>query len=161
MVRRQSGRSALRNVQRILVAALLAAIGCAGHEQRPPQAGDYPRSRVQLKQGRRMLPVPTEGPLADALPTSMKLDNNKGFAVETDERRLMSGKYRLERDSIIFDQYLAGKIARAFAGRAFGDTIEVHWRPPSDDEVVPSGVDVELRFVRKPVRWSRFPKQSS
>ena len=108
-----------------------------------------------------MLPVPTEGPLADALPTSMKLDNNKGFAVESDETRLMSGKYRLERDSIIFDQYVAGTIRRAFAGRAFGDTIVVHWRSPSDDELVPPGVDVELRFVLKPVRWTKFPKNGS
>jgi hypothetical protein len=161
MVRRQIASSALRNAaQRILAAALLAAIGCAKHEQRPPLAGDYPRSRVQLKQGRRMLPVPTEGPLADALPTSMKLDNSMSFAVETDEKRLMSGKYRLERDSIIFDQYKAGEIRRAFAGRAFGDTIEVLWRPPSGDEVVPAGVNVELRFVLKPVRWSKFPKQN-
>jgi hypothetical protein len=144
----------------ILAAAMLAAMGCAPHEQSPPPAGDYPRSRVQLKQGRRLLPVPTEGPLVEALPTLLKLDNSMSFALETDETRLMSGKYRLERDSIIFDQYKAGEIRRAFAGRAFGDTIEVRWRPPSDDEVVPSGVDVELRFVLKPVRWSRFPKQS-
>ena len=148
-----------------LTAALLAAIGCTPREQKPPQAGDYPRSRVQLTHGRRTLPVPTEGPLADALPTSMKLDNNNGFAVESDETRLMSGKYRLERDSIIFDQYVAGEVRRAFAGRTFGDTIVVvHWRPPpSDDEeeVVPLGVDVELRFVLKPVRWSKFPKNGS
>src|SRR6185503_5439433 len=159
MIRRPIGRSAWWNAaQGVLAAALLAAIGCAPHEQSPPKAGDYPRSRVQLKQGRRRLPVPTEGPLADALPTSMKVDNNQGFALESDETRLMSGKYRLERDSIIFDQYVHGEIRRAFAGRAFGDTIEVHWRPPSDDEVVPSGVDVELRFVLKPVRWSKFPQ---
>ena len=150
----------VRRAQCIFVPALLAAIGCAQHEQLPPQAGDYARSRVQLKQGRRMLPVPTEGPLADALPTSMRLDNTQGFAVETDETRLMSGKYRLERDSIIFDQYSRGEVRRAFVGRAFGDTIEVHWRPPSDDEAVPSGVVVELRFVLRPARWSKFPKQN-
>ena len=163
MIRRQIGRRTLRTTaQSILAATVLASIGCAQREQSPLRAGDYPRSRVQLRQGRRILPVPTEGPLAEALPTSMKLDNNKGFAVESDETRLMSGKYRLERDSIIFDQYVAGEIRRAFAGRAYGDTIEVHWRPPSDDdEVVPSGVDVELRFVLKPVRWSKFPKNGT
>jgi len=104
-----------------------------------------------------MLPVPTEGPLVDALPTSMKLDNTNGFAVESDETRLMSGKYRLERDSIFFDQYVAGQIRLAFVGRVLGDTIEMRWRPSSDDELLPSGVDVELRFVRKPARYSKFP----
>ena len=162
MTRLQIGRALRNATQSILAAALLASIGCAHHEQSLPKAGDYPRSRVQLRQGRRTLPVPREGPLADALPTSMILDNSQGFAVETDERRVMSGKYRLERDSIIFDQYVKGEIRRVFAGRSFGDTIVVvHWRPPSDDEVVPAGVDVELRFVLKPVRWSKFPKNGS
>lgn len=147
--------------QAILAAALLVAIGCAQREQHPPQAGDYPRTRVQLKQGRRVLPVPADGPLVDALPTLIKLDNSMSFAVETDEKRLMSGKYRLEYDSIFFNQFKAGEIRRGFAGRAFGDTIEVHWLPPSDDDLVPAGVDVELRFVLKPVRWSKFPKQGS
>src|SRR6185503_8011733 len=125
MIRRPIGRSAWWNAaQGVLAAALLAAIGCAPHEQSPPKAGDYPRSRVQLKQGRRRLPVPTEGPLADALPTSMKVDNNQGFALESDETRLMSGKYRLERDSIIFDQYVHGEIRRAFTGRAFAPAVQ-------------------------------------
>jgi len=105
-----------------------------------------------------MLPVPTEGPFAEALPTLLKVDNNQGFAVETDETRLLSGKYRLERDSIVFDQYARGDIRRAFARQSFGDTIVVHWRSPSDEELVPPGVDVELLFVRRAVRWSKFPK---
>ena len=124
MFRRRIGRREVQHAaQCILAAVAIATIGCARHKQNAPLAGDYPRSRVRLMEGGHLLPVPTDGPLAEALPTSMKLDNANSFAVESGDAQV-SGKYRLERDSIFFDRYARGEIWLAFAGRVFGDTIE-------------------------------------
>ena len=144
-------------IQSLCTAAAVAAIGCARHEQAStPQAGNYPRVSVRFIEGRRDLPVPTEGPLAEAFPTSMMLDNSSSFAVESGAGQ-MSGKYRLEGDSLFFEQYKHGTHWPVFAGRSFGDTIVVRWLTAAGDEPVPSSTAVQFAFVLRKERQKRFP----
>jgi len=140
----------------ILAAIALAAIGCARQKHTTtPAAGDYPRSSLRMIEGKHDLPVPTEGALAEAFPTSMKVDNSASFAVESGAGR-MSGKYHIERDSIFFDQYKGGDNSPVFAGRAFDDTIVVRWLTAAGDEPVPASTAVQLTFVRTKTRQTRF-----
>ena len=157
-MRRYTGRAAAqRAIQSVCSAAAVAVIGCLPHEQAStPQAGTYPRVSVRFIEGRHDLPVPTEGPLADAFPTSMMLDNSSSFAVESGAGRI-SGKYRLEGDSLLFEQYRHGTHWPIFAGRQFGDTIVVRWLTAAGDEPVPSSTAVQFALVLRKERQNRFP----
>ena len=153
-MRRHIGWIAVRTVG-FLGAAAIAATGCAPHTQTSsPQAGNYPRTSVRFIEGRHDLPVPTEGTLADAFPTSLMLDNSQSFAVESGAGRI-SGKYRVEGDSLIFDQYKGGTHWPIYAGRLFGDTIIVRWLTAAGDEPVPASTTVQLAFVLSKTRQTR------
>src|SRR5690348_13476503 len=62
------------------------------------------------------------------------------------ETKRLNGHYRLERDSIFLDQDTDGGTKLAFAGRASGDTIDVHWIPTTGQRS--NNGHVELVFVR-------------
>ena len=95
-------------------------------------------------EGGQVLPVPTDGQFGAAFPSSVRLDNAKNFVVQSGDAQL-NGHYRLERDSIFLDQETDAGARLAFAGRANGDTLDVHWIPASGER---SNYDVELVFVR-------------
>lgn len=140
---------------RFVVAAAAVATACAPHTQASsPQAGNYPRVSVRLIEGSHDLPVPTEGALADAFPTSLTLDNSQSFAVESGAGQI-SGKYRVEGDSLVFDQYKGGTHWPVYTGRLFGDTIVIRWLTAAGDEPVPSSTAVQLAFVRTKTRQTR------
>lgn len=138
-----------------IAAATIAATGCA-HQMPPrgPDAGDYPRVSVRLIEGHHELPVPTEGALADAFPIVLRLDNAQSFAVESAAGRL-SGKYRIEGDSLVFDQYKGGTHWTIYTGRSYGDTIVVRWLTAAGDEPVPSSTAVQFAFVLTRKRQTR------
>lgn len=137
-------------------AAAVAATGCARHTQpSDPQAGNYPRASVRFIEGKHDLPVPTEGTLADAFPTLLRLDNSRSFAAESEAGRI-SGKYRVEGDSLIFDQYKGGTHWSVYTGRLFGDTIVVRWLTAAGDEPVPTSTAVQFAFVLSKTRQTRF-----
>jgi len=148
----------MRAIEIVLIGATVTALGCAQPRESALPAGEYPRSSVRLLQGRREMPVPTEGALADALPPSIRLDNANHFAVDSGEAT-MTGTYFVERDSIFFVQHVRGHQRVVFAGRASGDRIDVHLLPALGDESIPAGMDVELSFVRNKAggRKGRFP----
>lgn len=146
----------LRTAVRCCGAAVVAASGCARHPQpSSPQAGYYPRVSVRFIEGKHDLPVPTEGALADAFPASLMVDNSQSFAVESEAGRF-SGKYRVEGDSLIFDQYKGGTHWPVYAGRLVGDTIVVRWLTAAGDEPVPSSTAVQFAFVLVKTRQTRF-----
>ena len=153
-MRRQIAWIAVRAV-RFIGAAAVAAAGCTPRAQTSPPAGTYPRTSVRFIEGNHDLPVPTEGTLADAFPTSLTLDNSQSFAVESGAGRI-SGKYRVEGDSLIFDQYKGGTHWPIYAGRLFGDTIVVRWLTAAGDEPVPTSTAVQLAFVLSKTRQTRF-----
>ena len=148
----------MKAIETILIGVTVATLGCARQQQSTPLAGDYPRASVKLMQNSREVPVPTDGPIAAALPTSITLDNANHFAAAS-ENGAMSGTVLLERDSIFFVQHAKGQQRVVLAGRAADDAIDVHWHPALSDEPIPDGTDVELRFVRNKAsgRRGRFP----
>ena len=153
-MRRQIHWTAVTRALRYIAAAV-AATGCARHSQaNDPQAGNYPRASVRFIEGRHDLPVPTEGLLADKFPTLLRLDNSHSFAAESDADRI-SGKYRLEGDSLIFDQYKGGTHWPVYTGHLFGDTIVVRWLTAAGDEPVPPSTAVQFAFVLKKTRQTR------
>ena len=135
----------MRSIEFILIGALAGALGCAGHKQSTPSAGEYPRMNARLIENGRVLPVPTEGVGSIQLPSSLKLDNANHFALETEESE-MSGVYFLERDSIFFVQHEKGQQRVIFAGRSFDDKLVVYWK--SETATSASGPRLELTFVR-------------
>ena len=140
---------------RCIGAAAVVATGCAPHTQpSSPLAGNYPRASVRFIEGSHDLPVPTEGPLADRFPTLLMLDNRQSFAAESDAGRI-SGKYRVEADSLIFDQYKGGTHWPVYTGHLFGDTIVVRWLTAAGDEPVPTSTAVQFAFVLKKTRQTR------
>ena len=154
-MRRYIGWTAVREAVRFVGAAAVVATGCAPHrEASNPQAGNYPRTSVRLIEGNHDLPVPTEGALADAFPTLLMLDNAQSFAVESGSGRI-SGKYRVEGDSLIFDQYKGGTHWPVYTGRLFGDTIVVRWLTAAGDEPVPASTAVQFAFVLTKKRQTR------
>lgn len=151
---RYTGWIAMRRTIRFIGAAV-AVTGCAPHTQASaPQAGNYPRASVRLIEGKHDLPVPTEGPLADAFPTMLRLDNAHSFAAESEAGQL-SGKYRVEGDSLVFEQYKGGTHWPVYTGRLFGDTIVVRWLTAAGDEPVPTTTAVQLAFVLAKKRQTR------
>ena len=155
-MRRYSGWIAVRKAARFIGAVVVAATGCARHAQPTnPQAGQYPRVSVRFVEGKHDLPVPTEGALADAFPALLMLDNSQSFAAESEAGRI-SGKYRVEADSLIFDQYKGGTHWPVYAGHLFGDTIVVRWLTAAGDEPVPTSTAVQFAFVLTKTRQTRF-----
>lgn len=155
-MRRYIGWIAVREAVRFMAALAVAGTGCARHTQpSTPQAGNYPRASVRFVEGKHDLPVPTEGALADAFPTLLRLDNAQSFAAESQAGRI-SGKYRVEGDSLIFDQYKGGTHWPVYAGRLSGDTIVVRWLTAAGDEPVPASTAVQFAFVLTKARQTRF-----
>ena len=145
----------MRKAIRFVAAAAVAASGCARHTSPSvPQAGNYPRASVRLIEGGHDLPVPTEGALADAFPTLLMLDNAQSFAAQS-EAGPISGKYRVEGDSLIFEQYKAGTHWPVYTGHQFGDTIVVRWLTAPGDDPVPTTTAVQFAFVLKKTRQTR------
>jgi hypothetical protein len=145
----------MRQAIRSIAATAIVALGCAPRTQSSgPQAGNYPRQSVRLIEGRHDLPVPTEGTLADAFPTLLMLDNAQSFAAQSEAGRI-SGKYRVEGDSLIFEQYKAGTHWPVYTGHQFGDTIVVRWLTAAGDEPVPTTTAVQFAFVLKRTRQTR------
>ena len=133
-----------RRLTRCIVAgSAIVAFACAKHAT-TPLPGEYTRSSARLMEGGQVLQVPTDGQFGATFPSSVRLDNAKGFVVQSGDAQL-NGHYRLERDSIFLDQETDGGARLAFAGRATGDTLDVHWVPASGER---SNYDVELVFVR-------------
>ena len=153
-MRRYIGRIAANRTARFIGAAVVAATGCASDQASNPQAGNYPRASVRLIEGNHDLPVPTEGALADAFPTLLMLDNAQSFAVESGAGRI-SGKYRVEGDSLVFDQYKGGTHWPVYTGRLVGDTIVVRWLTAAGDEPVSTSTAVQLSFVLTKTRQTR------
>lgn len=140
-------RDIMRNTSRLIAVMIaIAALACTRAHRTTPLPGQYTRSSVRLIEGGQVLPTPTDGPFAASFPSSVQLDNAGGFEVQSDEGQL-SGKYRMERDSIFFDQDTGSETRVAFAGRVLDDTLDVHWLPMTDGGAT-SGADVQLRFVR-------------
>jgi hypothetical protein len=131
----------------ILGGIAVTALACAKHARSAPAAGEYARSSIRLMDGGQVLPVANDGPFAAGFPSTVRLDNAKGFVVESADAHL-NGHYRLERDSIFLDQETDRGSRLAFAGRANGDTLDVHWISASGQRSKASGSDVELVFVR-------------
>jgi len=126
----------------------MLAIVTSACEQRQtaPLAGDYERSSVRFLEEGRELPMPTDGPIAAALPSSLRLDNASHFAA-TAEGGEMSGSYFQERDSTFFVQHVKGQQRVVNSGLVSGDIVEVRWFPTSD-EPLPMDAQIALRFVR-------------
>ena len=140
---------------RCIGAAAVVATGCAPDTRASdPQVGNYPRASVRLIEGNHDLPVPTEGALADAFPSLLMLDNAQSFAALSDAGRI-SGKYRVEGDSLVFDQYKGGTHWPVYTGRLFGDTIVVRWLTAAGDEPVPTSTAVQFAFVLRKRRQTR------
>ena len=129
----------------ILGAMAVSALACARHTRSTPLPGEYTRASARLMEGGQVLPVPTDGQFGTSFPSSVRLDNTNGFVVESGDAQL-NGHYRLERDSIFLEQDTDGGTKLAFAGRASGDTLDVHWIPTSGQQS--ANYDVELIFVR-------------
>lgn len=134
---RRPGRS-------ILAAIALTSFACARHARNISVQGEYTRSSVRLTQEGQVLAIPA-GQMGGDLPSTVQLDNAHGFVVASGDAQL-TGHYRLERDSIFLDQDVDGGARLAFAGRATGDTLDVHWIPSSGQRS--NAGDVELVFVR-------------
>ena len=144
-----------RYMMSVIGAAAVAVTGCGRRAHSgSPEAGNYPRVSVRLIEGKHDLPVPTEGALAGAFPTLLRLDNAQSFAAESEAGRI-SGKYRVEGDSLIFDQYKAGAHWPVYVGRLFGDTIVVRWLTAAGDEPVPPSTAVQFAFVMTRKRQTR------
>ena len=153
-MRRYIGWTPMRKAVRFVGVAAVASIGCTHTPASEPQAGNYPRASVRFIEGKHDLPVPTEGALADAFPTMLRLDNARSFAAESEAGRI-SGKYRVEGDSLVFEQYKGGTHWPVYAGRLHGDTIVVRWLNAAGDEPVPSTTAVRLAFVLTRKRQTR------
>jgi hypothetical protein len=137
----------LKNASRLIaVTAAIVALACTRAHRTTPLPGQYTRSSVRLIEGGQVLPTPTDGPFAASFPSSVQIDKTNGFEVESAEGQL-TGKYRVERDSIFFDQDTGSETRLAFAGRVLDDTLDVHWVPASGAGTA-SGYDIQLRFVR-------------
>ena len=140
-------RDIMRNASRLIAAMTgIAALACTRTNRTTPLPGQYTRSSVRLIEGGQVLPTPTDGPFAASFPSTVQIDNANGFEVQSPEGQL-SGKYRVERDSIFFDQDTGAETRLAFAGRVLDDTLAVHWVPMTGGGAT-SGADVQLRFVR-------------
>lgn len=136
----------IRRLARCILSGIVTiAIACATQGRSIPVPGEYTRSSVRLMEGGQVLPVPTDGQFGAAIPSTLNLDNANGFVAESKDAQL-NGHYRLERDSIFLDQDTDKGARLAFAGRATGDTLDVHWTPASG--VRSNEWDVELVFVR-------------
>ncbi|HKW10279.1 MAG TPA: hypothetical protein VJO33_07860 [Gemmatimonadaceae bacterium] len=137
-----------RLLARFFVAGIaVTTLACAGHARSTPVPGEYARSTIRLREDGQVLPVPNDGPFAADFPSAVRLDNANGFVVESSNAQL-NGHYRLERDSIFLDQDTDSGARLAFAGRATGDTLDVHWISASGQRSNAAGADVELVFVR-------------
>ena len=140
-------RTQIRNASRcILVTVAITALACSRQQRTTPLPGQYVRSSVRLIEGGQVLPTPADGPFTAGFPSNLQLDNANGFQVQSAEGEL-TGKYRMQHDSIFFDQDSGTETRLAFAGRVLNDTIAVHWLPASGGGSA-SGYDVQLRFVR-------------
>jgi hypothetical protein len=123
----------------------VATLACGRQHRTTPLAGQYVRSSVRLIEDGQLLPTPADGPFTAGFPSNMQLDKANGFEVQAGEGQL-TGRYRMQRDSIFFDQDTGSETRLAFAGRVLDDTIDVHWIPASGRAA--SNYDVQLRFVR-------------
>ena len=133
-----------RNVTHsILLAASLAALGCRQAKRGATVTAEFTRYGAEMSQGGVTLPPLPNEALAD-FPSVVKLDKAHGFQVEGTFQ--MSGRYRLERDSIFLDQKSGDSTRLAFAGRLFGDTLHLHWIP--DYAADEHDASWELFFVR-------------
>ena len=133
-----------RLTRSILAGITLLSLACARHARSVSVQGEYTRSSVRLIQEGQVLAIPP-GQLGADLPSQVQLDNANGFVVASGDAQL-TGHYRLERDSIFLDRDEDGGARLAFAGRATGDTLDVHWIPSSGQRS--NTGDVELVFVR-------------
>ena len=136
-----------RNVARcILVAAGLAALGCAQNKRRPTVTSEFTRYGTQMSQGGYVLPEVPDAVLTN-FPRVVRLDNANGFQVDAGAFQ-MEGRYRLERDSIFLDEVSSDTTRLAFAGRLFNDTLHLHWIP--DYEVGPDSHEAswQIFFVK-------------
>ena len=137
----------MRNTSRLIaVVTAIAALACARTHRTTPLPGQYVRSSVQLIEGGRVLPTPTDGPFVATFPSNVQIDNAGGFEVQAGEGQL-TGKYRMEHDSIFFDQGTVGEMRVAFAGRVLDDTLDLQWLPIGAGGAA-SASEVRLRFVR-------------
>jgi hypothetical protein len=124
----------------------ITALGCTREHRTTPLPGQYVRSRVRLIEGGQVLPTPADGPFTASFPSNVEIDDGNAYQVQSTEGEL-TGKYRMEHDSIFFDRDVGGVTRVAFAGRVLDDTLEVHWLPTSGGGGA-SGNDIQLRFVR-------------
>jgi hypothetical protein len=131
----------------LLVAAGVAALGCAQHKRGARVTGQFTRYGAQMSQGGQTLPSLPDAVLT-GFPSVVRFDNANGFEVEAGVGQ-MRGRYRFERDSIFLDQASDGKTRLAFEGRLFGDTLHLHWLP--DYDVGPDSTEAEWQifFVRR------------
>src|SRR5581483_5442817 len=107
-------REHLRYVSRCIVVMIgIATFACAPQHRTTPLAGQYVRSSVRLIEGGQVLPTPADGPLAAGFPSNIQIDNANGFQVEAGDG-LLTGKYRMQSDSIFFDQDTGTETRLAF-----------------------------------------------
>jgi hypothetical protein len=136
-----------RNVAHfILVAASLATLGCKQAKHDPTVTGEFTRYGAQMSQGGVVLPELPDAALAN-FPSVVRLDNAHTFQVDAGVFQ-MSGRYRLERDSIFLDEQKGDTTRLAFAGRLFNDTLHLHWIPDYDVGSDSTEAAWQLFFVR-------------
>jgi hypothetical protein len=141
-------RRQLSRILNTLIAATAFSVGCSHGKTAAHLPGAYTRSSVRLSQGGQVIDAPNDGPMAAFLPSAVTLDNAHGYEVTSSEGTT-NGQYRLERDSLFFDEQTSKGIRLAYAGRVLGDTLELHMIPAGMRRD-PSNGDVQLRFVRTP-----------
>ena len=103
------------------------ALGCKESKRRSTASREFTRYAAEMSQGGMTLPPLPDEQLTD-FPRVVKLDNDHGFQVDGGMIQ-MSGRYRLAGDSIFLDEMKGDSTRLAFAGRLFGDTLQLHWIP--------------------------------
>jgi hypothetical protein len=111
-----------------IVTASLAA--CSSSKSDAAATREFTRYRALMSQGGMTLPELPEAALT-TMPSLVRLTGSNGFEVEGGPLA-MSGKYRLERDSIFLDHDDGGKKRLAFAGQLLNDTLHLRMIPDYD-----------------------------
>jgi hypothetical protein len=102
----------------LLVTAVLAAVGCSA---RGPAVGSYERRTIHLSAGGQEVNLPNDYGLSDAFPARLRIVDAHSYEAMTGESQ-GRGSYRLERDSIFFEN--EGRVV--MAGRVIDNAIFVH-----------------------------------